>query len=68
MDTKNNIPPVDPLQYQAWLDQPVGLAEAAGLRGVSIDTLKRDLRLKNRWVKLSARLRGLRRRDALLLP
>jgi hypothetical protein len=67
MDKKTNTP-VDPLAYQAWLDQPVPPAEAAELRNVSVDTLKRDPRLRDKWLKLSSRLRGLRRRDALLMP
>jgi len=69
MDAKNPpSPPVDPLLYQAWLDQPVSPAEAAALRNVGIDTIKKDPRLKGKWLKLSERLRGLRRRDALLMP
>jgi hypothetical protein len=68
MDTKNNSPaPVDPLQYQAWLDEILPTREAAAERGVSVDTLKRDKRLKGKWLHISTRLLGLRRRDARMI-
>ena|SRR6516165_3700465 len=46
-------------------DRIVTLAEAAQLMGVSIDTLRRKYR--DKFIQLSARRYGMRRRDALLL-
>ena len=43
----------------------VGLAEAARLRGVSVDTLRRTQRHK--FIKISARRLGMRVEDALAL-
>ena len=46
-------------------DRIVTLAEAAQLMGVSIDTLRRKHR--DKFIQLSTRRYGMRRRDALLL-
>ena len=59
-------PPVDPLAYEAWLDGLVGLKEGAGMRSVSIDTLKRTDR--DKFVCVGERALRIRRRDALRLP
>jgi hypothetical protein len=60
--------PTDPVERERWLDGIVRLQEAAALRGVHPDTLRREAasgRLK--IIKLSERALGVRRRDALLL-
>jgi len=46
-------------------DRIVSLAEAARLSSLSIDTLRR--RHRNKWVQLSERRFGMRRRDVLML-
>ena len=63
----NSIPPVDPLEYDLWLDGIVSLEEGAGLRSVSVDTLRRE-RDKGRvkFVQVSERRKGIRRREALM--
>jgi hypothetical protein len=43
----------------------ISLYEAAGLRGCSIDALKRHPKLKARIVKLSTRQVGMKLKDAL---
>ncbi len=72
MDTKNHIPasaPVDPVEYERWLDGIVRLPEGAELRGkVNVDTLKRDAKRKGHLLRLGARAVGIRRRHALMLP
>jgi hypothetical protein len=60
--------PTDPVEHQRWLDGIVRLAEAAQLRGVHPDTLRRaaargDLKI----LKLGERAVGVRRRHALML-
>ena len=58
--------PVDPAAHNAWLDQIVPLPEGATLRGVSVDTLKREgKRGKVKILELSERRRGTTRREAL---
>jgi hypothetical protein len=73
MDTKPDLSakpdPADWLAYQKWLDGICSLQEAAELRGVHTDTLKKEARagrLKIVW-RSAGRL-GVRRRDALMLP
>lgn len=52
--------------YQAWLDEIVPLPEGATLRKVSVDTLKREAkRGKIKIIELSAKRRGIPRREAL---
>jgi hypothetical protein len=49
-----------------WLDQIVSLAEGAALRGVSVDTLKREhKRGILKILELSPHRRGITRREAL---
>jgi len=58
--------PVGDIEHQRWLDEIVPLAEGAYLRKVSVDTLKREARKGNiRIIELSARRRGITRREAL---
>jgi len=59
---KPAVPPVDPIEYQRWLDGLAPLQEGAQLRGVSVDTLKRE-HAKGR---VSVRRWGIRRRVALM--
>ena len=47
------------------LDQIISIKEAAKLRGVSVDTLARNYR--DKFVQLSERRFGMRKRDALML-
>jgi hypothetical protein len=55
-------PKFDPdRERERWLDEIVSLEEGAYLRKVSIDTLKRTANI----IKLSARRRGISRREAL---
>jgi hypothetical protein len=62
MDTENS----DQLDRQRWLDAIVPLPEGASLRGVSVDTLKREHKRGNlEIIHLSAHRRGIRRREAL---
>jgi hypothetical protein len=75
MNKPQRIPaPVDPFEYESWLDQIVSLEEAARLRGVSKDTVRReDSRRVARGedshvLHLSVRRQGMRRRHALMLP
>jgi hypothetical protein len=52
--------------YERWLDEIVELPEGACLRKVSVDTLKREgKRGRVKIIKLSARRRGITRREAL---
>jgi hypothetical protein len=60
--------PTDPIEYWAWLDGIVRLPEAAKLRGVSDDTLAREIaKGRVKTLQISERVRGVRRRDALML-
>ena len=62
------IPPTDPTEYARWLDGIAPLSEGAELRGVSVDTLKREAqRGRFRLLRVSERRLGIRRRDALML-
>ena len=65
MDQKRTTPPVDPFDYQVWLDGIVNLEEGAALRGVAINTLKKYA--GDKIIAISARRRGIRRRDALMI-
>jgi hypothetical protein len=68
MTDDRTTPPIDPTEYQRWLDGIVPLAEGAELRRCSIDTLKREhQRGRLKLVRRSQHLWGIRRRDALLL-
>jgi hypothetical protein len=65
--TPSSLPPIDPLEYELWLDGIVSLEEGAGLRSVSLDTLRREHdRGRVKFVQVSERRKGIRRRDALL--
>jgi hypothetical protein len=56
---------VDP-EYERWLDEIVPLPEGATLRKTSVDTLKREAKRGNLIIlELSARRRGITRREAL---
>jgi hypothetical protein len=65
-----NAPPnPSPCEYQGWLDGVVRLSVAAELRGVSVDTMRREGaagRLK--LIQMTDDMVGCRRRDALKLP
>jgi len=62
-------PPVDPVEYEGWLDQILRLPEAAKLRGgVHPDTLKKDALKKGELLQLGERAVGVRRRFALMIP
>jgi hypothetical protein len=61
-------PPTDPVERERWLDGVVRLSEAAAMRGVHSDTLRREAKKgRLKLLKLSERLIGVRRRDALML-
>jgi hypothetical protein len=59
--------PSDPVERERWLEQPVRLGEAARLRKVHKDTLKKEAILKGQLLRLSARVLGVRRRFALMI-
>ena len=60
-------PPTDPA-HERWLDSIVSLQEAAELRGVCVDTLKRQhAKGKAELLRVSDRRWGMRRRHALLM-
>jgi hypothetical protein len=59
-------PPADP-EYQRWLNGIVRLHEAATLRSVHPDTLKRDALKKGQLIRLGPRAVGVRRRFALMI-
>lgn len=66
MDTEHGFAPLDPVAYENWLDQVVYLPEAAMLRKVSVDTLKRLGKAgKIKIIELSERRREITRREAL---
>jgi hypothetical protein len=51
---------------EKWLDEIVTLAAGAALRGVSVDTLRREHKRGNLEIlELSPHRRGIRRREAL---
>jgi len=63
-------PPSDPIEHERWLDAIISLAEGAALRGgCTPETL---IRLHRQGalslIRRTARLWGIRRRDALALP
>jgi len=53
-------------EHERWLDEIVGLPEGAFLRKVSVDTLKREAKRGTiTIIELSAKRRGITRREAL---
>jgi hypothetical protein len=51
---------------ERWLDEIVALPEAAYLRKVSVDTIRREAKRGNlKLIELSARRLGITRREAL---
>jgi len=53
-------------ERERWLDEIVSLAEGAGLRHVSLDTLRNEGKKgRIKIIKLSERRRGITRREAL---
>jgi predicted site-specific integrase-resolvase len=53
-------------ERERWLDEIVTLEEAAGLRKVSTDTLRKEAKAgRLKIIHLSARRRGMTRREAL---
>lgn len=53
-------------EREKWLDEIVSLAVGAGLRNVSVDTLRKEAkRGKIKIIKLSERRKGITRREAL---
>jgi hypothetical protein len=69
--TKTSIPhPTSQTSHpdrERWLDAIVPLREGAELRGVHVDSLKRDPKTRAKILQVSARRLGIRRRDALML-
>ena len=60
------MPPKSDAERERWLDEILTMPEAAKLRKVTVDTLRREVkagRLKD--VKLSLKKRGMTRREAL---
>lgn len=68
MSTDTTIPPLDPLAYEAWLDQLIPCSEGAQLRHVSEATLKRHARATGQLVQVGERAIRIRRREAMMLP
>ena len=62
-------PPADRDERERWLDGIVPLSEGAELRsGIHPDTLKREAaKGRVKPIRISQRLWGIRRRDALML-
>jgi hypothetical protein len=61
-------PPPDPLEYAAYLDGIVRLSVAAKLRGVSVDTMRREGAAgRLELIPMTDDMVGCRRRDALRL-
>jgi hypothetical protein len=61
-------PPPDPLEYAAYLDGIVRLSVAAKLRGVSVDTMRREgIAKRLELIPMTDSMVGCRRRDALKL-
>jgi hypothetical protein len=59
-------PPLDSLAYEQWLDEILGVEEAARVRKVSVVTLRRERRRGAiKFEQLSERRVGVRRREAL---
>jgi hypothetical protein len=69
MTTTSSAPSsADWLAYQQWLDGIVSLPEAAELRGVHVDTLKKEAQAgKLKLLQRSEARWGVRRRDALMM-
>jgi hypothetical protein len=68
MSDERTSAPVDPIERERWLDGIVRLQEGAQLRGVSVDTIKREAaRGRIQLLHVSQRGRGIRRRDALMI-
>jgi hypothetical protein len=65
--TPKHLPPANVVD-QSWLElqRIISLTEAAHLRGVSVDTIKRQHR--DQIIRLSPRRLGMRLQDALMLP
>lgn len=64
----SSIPPTDPVERERWLDGLATLREAAELRGVHVDTLKRlHASGRLRLLRVSQRRWGVRRRDVLMM-
>jgi hypothetical protein len=61
-------PPINPVEYERWLDGIVRLSEGAKLRNVHPVTLRNDAEAKGQLLRLGPRALGIRRRDALMLP
>src|SRR5260370_34440887 len=62
-------PPPDPLEYAAYLDGIVRLSVGAKLRGVSVDTMRREGAAgRLELIPMTDSMMGCRRRDALRLP
>jgi len=64
--TADVLPPVDPVEYERWLDEVLRLREGAQIRKVHPDTLKKEAEAKGELLRLSARVLGVRRRFAML--
>jgi hypothetical protein len=54
------------LERERWLDEIIRLAEAARIRNVNIQTIRRDAERKGQLLRLGTRALGIRRRHALL--
>jgi hypothetical protein len=68
MDT-NPTPPLDPIAHERWLEEIISLAEVARLRGISIDSVRRQIeRGAIEALRPSPGRVGVRRRHALMLP
>jgi hypothetical protein len=62
-------PPLGSLAYEQWLDEILDLEDGARARNVSVPTLRRERRRGAvKFVQLSERRVGIRRREALGLP
>jgi hypothetical protein len=61
------VSPFDPVEHHRWLEGLVPLQEGARLRGVSVDTLKRERdRGRVKFERVSERRWAIRRRVALM--
>ena len=59
-------PRQDSEAHEQWLDEIIPLTEAAALRRISVETLRRQIKLGQlRMIKLGVRKRGMQRREAL---
>jgi excisionase family DNA binding protein len=62
------VPPTDPTERERWLDGFARIAEAARLRSVSPDTIRKEIRAgRLKAIQLGERAVGIRRRDVLLI-